>query len=389
MHRTIKRNFLHKEWVDPEAHKIVNKLQSAGYTTYLVGGCVRDLLVGEMPKDFDIATKASPNEVKKRIHNAYIIGKRFRLVLAYRNNVQYEIATFRRDPKPEEINEELSHQSENFFGDPEADAKRRDFTINALFYDSVKDEIIDFVQGLQDIQDRILRTIGDANTRLIEDPIRILRALRLSHKISFQLDHDLRTAIQNNSESLKRSVLPRRREDLLKILRLANPGPCIHEAYDLGILQSIYPTISASYKTAEQQELWDHYFQNFQTLCAYKSEPSFLFGGLLYIYSKVILGDNLADIVSYWMGPESEALRIFLRDELGMFNAEQEAVRRAFELMPLMLNTEQYKRKGGRRQRALVQNPGFLLALHWLSIDHYITAQDIHFWWNEAEKWNT
>ena len=161
---------LHASWIDPDAIEIVERLQRAGFTSYLVGGCVRDLLAGIHPKDYDIATNALPNEVKKKVWGSYVIGRRFRLVLVKRGEQQYEVATFRRSSKPEDFSEgEEQPVGDNFFGTPEEDALRRDFTINALFYDPIKDELIDYAKGLADIESCTLRMIGDPKTRILED----------------------------------------------------------------------------------------------------------------------------------------------------------------------------------------------------------------------------
>src|SRR6185312_17380462 len=125
---------LHQDWIDPHAIGIVRALQKKGFKTYLVGGCVRHLLLGIHPKDFDIATDADPDEVRATIHRPYIIGKRFRLVLVRRDDVQFEVATFRRETREDERDQELP-ASDNAFGTVEEDARRRDFTINGLFYD--------------------------------------------------------------------------------------------------------------------------------------------------------------------------------------------------------------------------------------------------------------
>src|SRR5580692_1341070 len=163
---------LHQDWVDPHAVGIVRALQKRDYTTYLVGGCVRDLLLGIHPKDFDIATNARPDEVKRIIHRAYVIGKRFRLVLVRRDEMQFEVATFRREVGEDEQREDLP-AGDNVFGTAEEDAKRRDFTINALFYDPIADQLIDFAEGLPDLENRWIRMIGEPTKRLLEDPIRI------------------------------------------------------------------------------------------------------------------------------------------------------------------------------------------------------------------------
>ena len=165
---------LNQKWIDHRALGIVKKLKKEGFETYLVGGCVRDLLLGLEPKDYDIATTARPRQVKKLIRNTFIIGRRFRLVLAKEGEDQFEISTFRRNPTAEEQTDpDIS--DDNLFGTSFQDAHRRDFTINSLFYDPVADRVIDHTDtGVADLKNRIIRMIGDPNIRLPEDPIRNL-----------------------------------------------------------------------------------------------------------------------------------------------------------------------------------------------------------------------
>src|SRR6185437_5841664 len=152
---------LHEEFIDRDALHIVRTLKGRGFETYLVGGCVRDLLLGKHPKDFDIATTARPQDVRRLISNAFIIGKRFRLVLVKRGETQFEVATFRRDIRPDENVEELPGGVDNIFGTAEEDAKRRDFTINALFFDPIDHRVIDFCEGRTDLDEGVVRMIGD------------------------------------------------------------------------------------------------------------------------------------------------------------------------------------------------------------------------------------
>src|SRR5690606_1012404 len=129
-------------------------------------------------------------EVRRTIFKSFVIGKRSRLVLVRRDDQQFEVATFRREVREEEATDEMP-AGDNVFGSPEEDAKRRDFTINALFYDPVKDQLIDYAEGIPDLQNHVLRMIGDPTTRLLEDPIRILRALRFAHKLGFSIERNL------------------------------------------------------------------------------------------------------------------------------------------------------------------------------------------------------
>src|SRR5438132_2307972 len=180
--------------IDPDALKVLARLRQFDHLAYLVGGSVRDLLLGRRPKDFDIGTSAHPYEVKRLFRNCWIVGRRFRLAHVKFGPKVIEVATFRRQvaageevvqdgvPAPDPTTpegERLIHH-DNTFGTPEEDAFRRDFTINALFYDIATFSIIDYVGGLEDLHARVVRSIGDPDVRLREDPVRMLRAIALS-----------------------------------------------------------------------------------------------------------------------------------------------------------------------------------------------------------------
>src|SRR4051812_27618941 len=196
--------------IDPDALKVLYRLRQAEYTAYLVGGSVRDLLLGRRPKDFDIGTSAHPAQVKKLFRNCWIIGRRFRLAHVKFGNKVIEVATFRRQVAPgEEIVQdgvpapdpttpegELLVHHDNTFGTPEEDAFRRDFTINALAYDIATFSIIDFVGGLEDLAARVVRSIGAPEVRLREDPVRMLRAVALAARLNFTFDPPVLAAIR-------------------------------------------------------------------------------------------------------------------------------------------------------------------------------------------------
>src|SRR6188474_161029 len=191
--------------IDPDALKVLYRLREGNYIAYLVGGSVRDLLLGRRPKDFDVGTSAHPYQVKKLFRNCWIIGRRFRLAHVKFGAKVIEVATFRRQVEPgEEIvqegvpapnpstpaGEHLLHR-DNTFGTPEEDAFRRDFTINALIYDIATFSIIDYVGGLEDLAARVVRSIGDPETRIKEDPVRMLRAVALASRLDFTIDPPL------------------------------------------------------------------------------------------------------------------------------------------------------------------------------------------------------
>src|SRR6187431_353806 len=181
--------------IDPDAAKVVKRLTRSGFEAYLVGGCVRDLLIGRQPKDFDVATSARPDDVRRLFRNSRIIGRRFRLVhVLYAGGRVVETATFRRSPQTKD-GEDLLIRSDNAFGEAHEDALRRDFTINGLFYDLERKQVIDWVQGMPDIERRTVNTIGNPVVRFLEDPVRILRAIKFSARLDFGITADVYDAM--------------------------------------------------------------------------------------------------------------------------------------------------------------------------------------------------
>ena len=185
--------------IDEHALKVLYRLNRQGHLAYLVGGSVRDLLLGRTPKDFDVGTDATPNQVKTLFRNCFLVGRRFRLAhIRFRGNLLVEVATFRRNPEEEELPEDGDdhfHFVQNVFGSEREDAFRRDFTINALFYNIDDFSVIDHVGGLKDLEERVLRMIGDPLVRFEEDPVRMLRALEFSARLDFAIDEKIISAI--------------------------------------------------------------------------------------------------------------------------------------------------------------------------------------------------
>jgi len=372
-----------RDLIAHDAYHIVRILQKRDFTTYLVGGCVRDILLGKKPKDFDIATNAHPKDVKRAIANAFIIGRRFRLVLVKRGDDQYEVSTFRRDPKPEELAEEMP-LGDNLFGTPQEDARRRDFTINGLFYDPIENKLIDYADGLADLRIGVVRMIGDPNVRLLEDPIRILRAIRLAHMIRFSLEPSLRLAIQTHAESLLKSALPRRREELLKFLRLDNPALPFLTSLDLGVLDYVSPTLVATLRDTAKNELFlkslfqfhDH---NLET-------PTELFAGLiLAFYLSENNGELHPDFRANEILEDAKYIKL-MRDELGLFKSEQEDITKALQLVALLKKRQDFEKRGERRRITIVRSPSFDLALKLCQREHWLSPTDYAFWREEAER---
>ena len=247
--------------IDPEALKVLYRLHEAGHTAYLVGGSVRDLLLGRRPKDFDIGTSAHPYQIKKLFRNCWIIGRRFRLAHIKFGPKTIEVATFRRvveSPTEAAVVESDSvvvaasppvppdaqtlHR-DNTFGTPEEDAFRRDFTINGLFYDIGSFAVIDYVGGLADLERRVVRSIGDPKVRFVEDPVRMLRAAVMAARLGFDLDPLVSEAIAEHRALIATSSAARLLEEYFKILRSGSAEATFAALGRLRLLELMTPEL--------------------------------------------------------------------------------------------------------------------------------------------------
>jgi len=233
--------------IDPDVQKVLRRLVRHDHEAYLVGGCVRDLLLDRRPKDFDVATSARPEEVRDLFRNSRIIGRRFRLVhVLFQGGKVIEVATFRRNPKEDgDESTELLIRSDNAFGTASEDAVRRDFTINALFYDLEAKQILDWVGGMDDVRRRVVHTIGDPETRFREDPVRILRALKFAGRLDLAITPDVYDAIVYCREALALAARPRLSEEILRLLRGGQARRTIYLAWETGVLDVLLPELSS------------------------------------------------------------------------------------------------------------------------------------------------
>lgn len=305
---TIYQHPIPFERIDPDAVKVIRRLNEAGYLAFLVGGGVRDLLLGRSPKDFDVATSARPEEVRRLFRNCRIIGRRFRLAHIMYGQKIIEVATFRRDPtealelaenefaeelaaaaegatadlQNDDVQEEVTSEQDeqdaqdvqdaqdaenaenararsskrregadllirhdNVFGEPHEDAIRRDFTINGLFYDIERERVIDYIGGMPDLERRVMRTIGDPVVRFREDPIRMLRAIKFSARCDFGIDADMMDALVAERDEIKKSAAPRVLEEILRLMRGGAAHRSLYLSWDTGILSVMMPELSS------------------------------------------------------------------------------------------------------------------------------------------------
>ena len=227
--------------LDQDAIRILYRLKRNGYEAYVVGGAVRDLLRGEHPKDVDIATNARPWEIRDLFHNSRTIGRRFRIVHVFFGDKNIEVSTLRRQIEVDETDEDLYVEEDNAWGDVESDAFRRDFTVNALFYDINGFDIIDYVGGVDDIENQVIRCIGDPAVRFQEDPVRMLRAIKFAARFGFHMEAETEKAIHDYCEEILKASQPRVTEELFRIIGQRNGRQGLLLLKEFGFLDVLWP----------------------------------------------------------------------------------------------------------------------------------------------------
>ncbi len=227
--------------IDPDALKVLYRLIRRGHIAYLVGGGVRDLLLGRSPKDFDVSTDAKPGQLKKMFRNCFLIGRRFRLAHIKYGTKIIETSTFRSNPQNE--GEELLQLDDNSFGSPEEDALRRDFTINGLFYDIETFSVIDYVGGLEDLDKKLVRSIGEPDIRFQEDPVRMLRAVRFASRLGFTLEKNTEKAIIDYHQEILKASEPRLLEEIFRLYPFGASEAAFKHLYKTKLMSVIFTEI--------------------------------------------------------------------------------------------------------------------------------------------------
>jgi poly(A) polymerase len=375
--------------IDPDALKVLYRLQQSNFDAYLVGGGVRDLLLGRRPKDFDIATNAHPYQIKKLFRNCWIIGRRFRLAHVKFGMKTIEVATFRRNvpdalpddntvveisdapvvvatsPASEDPQDGIIRR-DNTFGTPEEDAFRRDFTVNALAYDIATYSIIDYVGGLADLEQRVIRSIGDPMVRFIEDPVRMLRAAVFSSRLGFSLDVLVLEAINELKPLIAKAAAPRLLEEYYKILRSGYAEASFRTLDSLGLLELMTPELREP-----SDDVWD----SLARLDAYRrrfdAPPPQLTNAILV--GALLVPAGLIER----RGPGASADTRVSFGKLPIARRDLDRLGQVVSLVPRMLEPDPPL----RLTRSLPQRPAFRDALLWLEI--FTDAPD------ELAAWST
>lgn len=246
--------------IDPDAAKVVLRLRDNDHLAYLVGGCVRDLLLGRKPKDFDVVTSATPPEIRKVFKNCRIIGRRFRLAHIFYGPKIIETSTFRANPRELEEEEgegaetesgDLLIRRDNVFGTPEEDARRRDFTINGLFYDLKTGQVIDHVSGMIDLEARVVRTIGDPDIRFREDPIRILRAVKFAARCDLTIEPETYRRMMEHRGEIAKCAQARVSEEFYRLLRAGAAKRSMELLVETDMLEIFAPDLARALRVGE------------------------------------------------------------------------------------------------------------------------------------------
>jgi poly(A) polymerase len=273
------------------AKKVVQGLSEAGYQAFLVGGCVRDLLLDLQPKDFDVATDATPEQVRKVFRNSRIIGRRFRIVHVRFGREVIEVTTFRSDhvdarkAKDAAQNADGMLLRDNVYGDIESDALRRDFTVNAFYYNLASNEIVDYTGGMADLQERTLRMIGDPATRYKEDPVRVLRAVRFAGKLGFNLDASTAAPVAESAQLLDNIPSARLWDECLKIFMSGYSTAVYRQLLEFDVFKHLFP---GSAEMLAQTEFAGEFFEaamsntDKRIRSSKRVTPAFIFAVLLW-----------------------------------------------------------------------------------------------------------
>ena len=378
--------------LDADAVKVVRRLVKAGHEAYLVGGCVRDVYLGVRPKDFDVATSATPEELRRLFRNSRIIGRRFKLAHVYFGPKVIETSTFRKAPAPQSAGDDLLITHDNEWGTVEDDARRRDFTINGLFFDVDARKIVDFVDGMDDLDARLIRTIGEPELRFREDPVRMIRAIKFAARLDFAFEDATWDALVGVAPDITKSSQARLLEEIYKLLR----GGAARRSFELllesHLLEHLMPAYldlfedddvrglalrdeapegSASRLLWRYLEALDDYHRKTRQVAGNGVLVATLFAPLL--------GSRLDDASRRELDKAIDGMMTPVGTSLGMARRDRELARQILMAQHRMLSS------GRRRCASLVQLEYFHDALIFLGVAVKARGHD----GTELERWRT
>jgi poly(A) polymerase len=352
-----------RERISPCALTVTQTLQEHNYTAFVVGGAVRDLILGWEPKDFDVATSATPEQVRQLFRRSRIIGRRFRIVHVMCGRETVEVSTYRGSALASEENEQQIADEhgrllrDNVFGTQEQDAIRRDFTLNALFYDPSTQQVWDYHNGFEDLKKKRLRMIGDPEQRYREDPVRMLRAVRLSASRGLDIDQPTRAPIKSLTALLANVPAARLFDEMLKLLLSGHAYECVMALRQEGLHHGLLPMLDVILDQPMGERFVMLALRN--TDARIKNEksvsPSFLFASLLW-----------HEVLAAWKKLEGEGIPPIpalyqAMDQIVQSQAEKLAIPRRYgsDMKEIWVMQPRFHQRSGRRPFRLVENPRF------------------------------
>lgn len=384
---TAKTHQIDRTLISPGALKTTQGLQKAGFEAYIVGGAVRDLLLKKRPKDFDIATNATPEQVHKVFRRSRIIGRRFRLVHVMFGEETVEVSTFRGSHLADEGDAKIADSGrilrDNVFGNQVEDAERRDFTANALYYDPATEEIFDFHNGFEDIRSGILRIIGNPHMRYREDPVRMLRAVRLSAKLGLKLEAATEAPIPEMADALKDVPESRLFDEMLKLFL---SGHAIESAIALrkhGLHHGLLPLLDVVLEQPVGKRFVTLALKNTdeRVLADKPVSPSFLFASLLW-----------HEVLAAWQKYQDQgenpipALHLAM-NEVTDIQAEKLAIHKRYSttMKEIWGLQPRFDQRAGKRPYALIEHPRYRAAYDFLLLrcESGEIPQEIANWWTD------
>ncbi|NIK07390.1 poly(A) polymerase [Xanthomonas arboricola] len=378
--------------ISPNALRVLYRLRESGFGAYLVGGAVRDLLVGGHPKDFDVATSATPEEVKALFRNCRLIGRRFRLAHVVFGREIIEVATFRANIDDGSGDRELDNGRlvrDNVYGTIEDDAIRRDFTCNALYYAIEDFSVRDYCGGFEDVQARLMKLIGDPELRYQEDPVRMLRAVRLAAKLNFDIEAGTAEPIPRLAGLLSEAAPARLFEEILKLF-LSGHGVASFEGLErYGLLGALFPESAAALKSNRSGALRAMVLEGLRNTDARVANdepvsPAFLFALLLWpAFCRTLMG-----LQAQGVQPEDAQRRA--ADRVTLHQLERVALPRRFSLpmQEIWLLQTRFSSRQRKRVCRTLSHPRFRAAFDFLVLRQFASADhaaDVEFW-REAQK---
>jgi len=417
-----------RKWISHNAVRVLYKLKERGYHAYLVGGGVRDLLLGREPKDFDIATNARPNEIKKIFHNCRLIGRRFRLAHIHFHDEIIEVATFRSNitedleakvkagisepqpplkgepvpvaqaapeapvrPRPPRMlkTEDGMILRDNVFGTPEQDAIRRDFTVNALFYNIADFSVIDYVGGMADLRQGLIRLIGDPATRFTEDPVRMVRAVRFAATLGFEIEENTYRALLELRDKVALASPARMYEEVLKLFLLGEGEKTYQLLRKTGLFGVIFPRLNEWVDTEADgfPHTWVGKALEWVDACVQagrKVEPHILFGLMFGQYIEEKAAEHRTAGAAA-LEAVTRAVAEALSDQARLVQIPKKV---GLPMRDMYWNQQRFEKREGKNPRYFLRRPGFADAFEYLRFSSETTGErmGLRAWWRKFIK---